>query len=312
MTNNNSVTTVPTDFSAPLTNEELAAFRAMLGITERDKMIVTMRDEFNNLINSMNEKYNDLIKTSQMQYRAMFDSFNDTIAGLTKANSAMASSIKSMSVELGNHASAIKEALTNNSSVKSVANNEFQFVSTISPAESDIWRDNANNQANSIGNLCGLSHKEQYHAIYKGIARISGIDVYSLYSRKPKKFTSIMKMIAASDELRDYFDQTVRNIMSAYVVGKRSTRTYNSISAMKCPDNIKSQICRYLGKSDLSDYDYAKFYIAYGSQTNMKYIMDSALETTGYKKVNKGFAINLFPGGYEDVVKFVNNHANIK
>lgn len=312
MYDNNSVTSALVDSSMPLTNEELSAFRSIFGVSERDKMIATMKEEFSNLINSMNEKYNDLIKTSHTQYKMMFDELNDTIANLAKSQNNMATSIKSMSAEFGTYATSIKDVLVNKENTHSTVNNEFQFVSTISPAEANIWRDNANNQANSIGNLCGLSHKEQYHVIYKGIARISGIDVYSLYSKKPKKFASIMKMIVASDELRDYFDQAVRNIMSAYVVGKRSTRTYNSISAMKCPDNIKSQICRYLGKSDLSDYDYAKFYIAYGSQTNMKYIMDSALETTGYKKVNKGFAINLFPGGYEDVVKFVNNHVNIK
>lgn len=283
---NNLELTMP-NANMPLTNNEIELFRSIL-----------YPEEFmNRIIDQITKRIMD---DNQIRYREFTDSVVSAINNVVQSSN-----------EMLKVATQIKDCLAVEHHEGTINKSDFQFVTKLSDGDIKKWRSNANRRVRSIGDYFKMSYGDAYIDIYKRIAQISGIDVNNLHKSNANRFINKIDMISHSDVLMQYFDKSIESFRKSHST-KNTLGEYDSIAVKKCPNIVKEQISRYFGRRKLSSQDYFHFYKAYNNSVNLNYVVESAKAKTGYKNINRGFAILLAPNGYEKLVKFVDNKLNTR
>lgn len=317
------------DGLVPVTDEELKTFRGIMGY---DALVTGMVDAFNTAVTKIVERLDIMTDDNQTRLNEISGKLSELNMSIASASSANArqmfewnNSVRENVSDLINvtkigfnsivkSTSDIKEAFNNvlhtngaGSSTAPLTNlNEFKLVSTLSYTEIEKWRAQMYARVTSAAELYNIKTENLWLEIYHRMSKICGVNVTAL-RKIHKEFPSTLCMISRSDVLRQAFNKAYKSFLDECTLGKKSSRGYDSISAMKCPDEVKVQIGRYFGKAYAKGGDYRKFYDEYKDYRNINNMIESAKARTGYKHISPGFAIMLYPEGYKDLVAFVDN-----
>lgn len=280
-----------------LTKDELATFRNILGIPERNAFLEVIT-QFSEVMKASLKAYNSIsediqdMKFTQLQH-------TEAINKLAESNKAVADSNTGIAKAIYVNAAKTEKAF---SIVARPTDINGLFYSTYSEENKNMWIQMIKGD---VCSKCLESNSsdtgEFFSTLYSDVKKFDHYDVDSLLVeyKKIDPTADILKMCANSDALRLSVEKRINNIQYRNFVRRTKAKSpkVGYLEANRCPSDIKALICKIAGTSHPAGTQYNKILKHILKATNMDKA-DIILRTKDEFNIgscNVWFAVSKFP-----------------
>ena len=284
-----------------LTKDELAAFRNILGIPERNAFLEVIT-QFSEVMKASLKAYNSIsediqdMKFTQLQH-------TEAINKLAESNKAVADSNAGIAKAIYVNAAKTEKAF---SMVARPTDVNGLFYSTYSEENKNMWIQMIKGDVCSKCLESNASNpNEFYSTLYSDMKQHDHYDVAALLAeyKKIDPTADELKMCANSDALRLSVEKRINNIQhKKYVNAMKSAKSAKSpkvryLEANRCPSDIKALICKIAGTSHPAGIQYNKILNHILSLTNMEKadVLTQTKNKFNIGSCNVWFAVSKYP-----------------